>query len=75
MTELKLAKLPDRVPIKLAVSVMPELHQALVEYAALYAQRYGQQERVEDLVPAMLASFLEGDRTFAKSRKPAPSTP
>ncbi len=50
---------------------MPDLHQSLVEYATLYAQIYGQQERVEDLVPAMLASFLESDRAFAKSRKPA----
>jgi hypothetical protein len=71
MTELKLAKLPDRAPVKLTVSVMPELHQALVEYAALYAKIYGQQERVEELVPAMLASFLDGDRAFARSRKSA----
>ena len=34
---LKLAKLPDRVPVKITISVAPELNQALADYAALYA--------------------------------------
>jgi hypothetical protein len=70
MPELKLAKLPDRNPVKLTVSVMPDLHSALADYAALYEQSYGQKERIEDLIPAMLVGFLESDRAFAKARKP-----
>ena len=64
MPELKLAQLPDRTPIKLSISVMPHLHQALTQYAALYAQAYGREEPVADLVPAMLSAFLESDRAF-----------
>jgi len=64
MPDLKLAQLPDRTPVKLTISVMPDLHQALGEYAALYAQTYGREEPVADLIPAMLAAFLESDRVF-----------
>lgn len=68
MPELKLAKLPDRTPIKLAITVTPDLHQMLLQYAALYADAYGREESVVDLVPAMLAAFLESDRSFVRSR-------
>ncbi len=64
--EIKLARLPDRNLVKLGISVPPDLHQALTDYAALYAQSYGQEETVADLVPFMLRSFLDGDRAFAK---------
>lgn len=68
MTDLKLPKLPDRTPVKLTIAVMPDLNQALSDYAALYAQTYGREEPVAELIPAMLAAFLDGDRAFAKAR-------
>ena len=68
MPDLKLAKLPDRTPIKLAITITPDLHQSLQEYAVLYANAYGRDEPVADLVPAMLSAFLESDRAFARSR-------
>ncbi|MEO5774448.1 MAG: DUF2274 domain-containing protein [Sphingomicrobium sp.] len=68
MPDLKLARLPDRTPIKLAITITPDLHQSLQEYAALYANAYGREEPVADLVPAMLSAFLESDRAFARSR-------
>ena len=68
MPDLKLAKLPDRTAIKLAITITPDLHQALQEYAALYASAYGREEPVAELIPAMLAAFLEGDRAFTKAR-------
>ncbi|NIJ20207.1 hypothetical protein FHS95_001899 [Sphingomonas naasensis] len=69
MADLKLARLPDRAPVKLTLAVLPDLHQALEEYAALYASTYGRQEPVAELVPAMLAAFLDSDREFAKARR------
>lgn len=69
MPELKLAKLPDRTPIKLAITVTPDLHAALVEYVAVYKQTYGQEEPLAELVPHMLAAFLASDRGFAKARE------
>jgi hypothetical protein len=68
MAELKLAKLPDRTPIKLAITITPDLHQMLQQYAGLYATAYGREEPIADLVPAMLATFLEGDRAFVRSQ-------
>ena len=68
MPELKLAKLPDRTPVKLAIIVTPDLHQMLQDYAALYAETYGREESVAELIPAMLAAFLESDRSFVRAR-------
>lgn len=65
---LKLPKLPDRVPVKVTISVSPELNQALADYATLYAETYGQQEPIAELIPAMLATFLDSDRTFSRGR-------
>lgn len=66
MADLRLAKLPDRTPVKLSIQVTPDLHQALTDYAALYAKAYDCKETIADLIPAMLAAFLESDRAFAK---------
>lgn len=71
MVELKLAQLPDRTPVKVTISLMPDLHQALADYATLYATAYGRNEPVADLIPAMLAAFLDSDRVFARCRKGA----
>lgn len=69
MAGLKLAKLPDRSFVKLTLSVSPDLHAALADYAALYAETYGGEEPVAELIPAMLISFLESDREFVRRRK------
>jgi len=69
MGDLKLGKLPDRTPAKMMISVMPDLHLQLQAYAAAYARDYGQEEPLSELIPAMLASFLDSDREFAKRRK------
>lgn len=69
MAELKLAKLPDRTPVKLAITVTPDLLNALRDYAAIYAQIYGTEEPVADLIPAMLTAFLESDRNFIRARE------
>ncbi|MER8955878.1 DUF2274 domain-containing protein [Mesorhizobium sp. M0833] len=69
MTNLKLGKLPDRTPSKITISVSADMNQALKDYAALYRQTYGESESVAELIPFMLAEFLESDRAFAKARK------
>jgi hypothetical protein len=69
MPELRLPKLPDRTPVKITISVSPDLNQALLDYAALYGEVYGRTEPVPDLIPAMLASFLDADRALARRRR------
>jgi hypothetical protein len=68
MVELKLGRLPERTPVKLAVTVMPELHNALLDYAAIYNATYNSAETAADLIPHMLSAFLAGDRGFQKER-------
>ncbi|MCM8731812.1 DUF2274 domain-containing protein [Hephaestia sp. GCM10023244] len=68
MLELKLAKLPDRTPVKLAITVTPDLHQMLQQYATLYAEAYGREELIAELIPPMLVAFLESDRAFTRRR-------
>ena len=69
MGGLRLARLPDRTPVKITIAVPPHLHQALADYAELYRETYGQEEPVQDLIPAMLASFLEGDKAYTRRRR------
>jgi hypothetical protein len=66
---VKLARLPDRTPVKLTIAVSPELNKALAEYADLYREAYGQAEPGPELIPAMLASFLQSDKAFARRRR------
>jgi len=69
MADLKLGKIPDRTPVKLAISIMPDLHSALADYAVIYNAVYGQSEALAELVPHMLAAFLASDREFLKARE------
>lgn len=69
MDSLRLGKLPARAPVRLVISVTPELHQSLLDYAAVYEETYGSAEPLNELVPAMLGAFLRGDRAFAKRRR------
>ncbi|WP_313737125.1 DUF2274 domain-containing protein [Sphingobium yanoikuyae] len=71
MVDIKLARLPDRTPVKLAITITPDLQSALNDYAAIYAQAYGREEPVTELIPAMLTSFLESDRSFTRAREDA----
>lgn len=68
---LKLAKLPDRTPVKIAITVTPDLAHALGDYQTLYNRTYADKAEMADLIPAMLESFLASDRAFTKARKQA----
>ena len=68
MAVIKLDQLPDRTPVKLAITIPPDLHRALQSYAAAYEQSYGVAEPLTELVPAILAAFLDSDRAFVRDR-------
>lgn len=69
MPELRLSKLPERTPVKISISVTPELHAALSAYAEAYQAAYGSAESIAELIPYMLAAFIEGDSAFRKARR------
>lgn len=66
---LKLPSLPDRTPVRMSLSVPPELAEALGDYATIYAATYGQQEKPETLIPHMLEAFLASDTGFKRARR------
>lgn len=68
MTSLRLAKLPDKKPIKIAVLLPPELHGLLLDYAKAYALAYGEEVPMTELISPILAAFLDADRAFQKHR-------
>lgn len=63
---IKLAKLPERTPVKMTIHLAPELADALGRYAALYRESYGREEALADLIPAIAAAFIDGDREFQR---------
>lgn len=70
MPDLKLARLPDRTPVKMTITVSPQLAHRLGVYAELYNATYsGSSETVADLIPYMLEHFLDADRNFVKAFK------
>ena len=70
---MKLSKLPDRTPVKLTTTLMPDLVARLRDYADFYAETYGSREEVAELIPFMLEAFLDSDAAFKKEKKRAES--
>ena len=66
---LKLSKLPKRTPVKMSIILTPETHEAMIDYARIYEETYGNKESIEELIPFMIVSFLENDHTFKRTRK------
>ncbi len=66
---LKLPKLPERTPVKLTIALDPATHAMLQAYTALYREAYGTEEPLSELIPYMLKSFLESDRSFVRANQ------
>ena len=66
---LRLGQLPDLTPVRRSLSVDPELASALSDYAEIYRQTYGAEEKPEALIPAMIESFLASDAGFKRARR------
>jgi hypothetical protein len=69
MKKIRLAKLPERVPVKLTITLAPDLAARLRAYADLYAETYGAREEPAELVPYMLDAFLTGDVEFRRASR------
>ena len=66
---LRIGPLPDRTPVKLSLSIDPSLRSDLEDYAAVYAEAFGDRPGIEALVPAMLEAFLASDTGFRRARR------
>src|SRR3546814_9388346 len=56
MAAIKLGKLPDRTPVKLTISILPDLKQALDDYASLYSATRSE-EHTSELQSLMRISY------------------
>jgi len=68
-TVLRIGKLPNLTPIKLNISLQPEVNQMLEDYARIYCDSYGETVKPAELVPLMIAGFLTSDSGFKRARK------
>lgn len=66
---LRIGKLPDLTPVKLTVSLEPEVYRMLEDYARIYGENYGEVVKPAELVPPMVAGFIATDNGFKRSRK------
>ncbi|KCZ97421.1 hypothetical protein HPO_15356 [Hyphomonas polymorpha PS728] len=66
---LRLARLPDRTPVRMNIALEPELAAALQDYAIIYSETYGDTQKAEALIPAMLDTFLSTDTGFRRARR------
>lgn len=72
---LKLPRLPERSPVKITIAIDPATYAMLQTYAVLYRETYGVEEPPTELIPYMLKSFLENDRSFVRARRARASVP
>ncbi len=66
---LKIGPVVERAPIKLGVSLAPDVHDALADYALLHARAHGRELALADLAALMIEKFLETDAGFRRARK------
>lgn len=66
---LKIGPVPDRMPVRLNVSLAPEVHAALSDYAAIHAREHGQEASLASLAALMIERVLTSDAAFKRARK------
>lgn len=71
MSSLKLGRLAEEKPVKLAVELPAPVHRDLVRYGELLARETGEASPIDPagLIAPMLARFMATDRGFAKLRR------
>lgn len=68
----------DEKPTKYRVEVGPQLQEELELYGQAYAEEYGTEPKIAELLPVMIEQFLAKDREFKrfkKEKKKTQSTP
>lgn len=66
---LKIGPVANRAPVRLSISLAPDIHDALADYARLHAQEFGRDIKLPDLAALMIERFLQSDAGFRRARK------
>ena len=72
---LKIARLPDRKPVKITISIISDLYEQIQDYVRVYEAEYSETETAQNLMPAMLEAFIQSDYQFRKTRQQLLSDP
>jgi hypothetical protein len=66
---LKIGPVIERASVKLGVSLAPDAHDALADYARIHAREHGKELPLGDLAALMIERFLKSDAAFRRARK------
>ncbi|MFN0024010.1 MAG: DUF2274 domain-containing protein [Parvularculaceae bacterium] len=66
---LKIGPIVDRAPVRLAVVLPLNTHDALADYARIHAREFGGEISLGDLAALMIDRFLQSDAAFRRARK------
>jgi len=69
MTGLKIKKIPDRTPVKITLSLPPEIYSDLLIYAEIYQKEHGSVETPQILAVQMITAFIQSDSGFRKAKQ------
>lgn len=72
---LRIGAIPERKAVRITLSLPPDLHAALADYAAIHAAEFGRKTPVNDLAILMIERFLHSDAAFRRARKSLRQTP
>ena len=66
---LKIGAIVERKPAKITLSLPPDVHAALQDYAAIHAREFGRKTPIGELAALMIEKFLDSDAAFRRARK------
>lgn len=66
---LKIGPVTNRSAMKLGVTLPPEIHDALADYARIHAREFGREIPLANLAALMIERFLQSDAAFKRARK------
>ena len=70
MNKLKLGHVETDKPIRVSLKLPAPLYRSVMEYAELLSKSTGQQPlEPAKIIPAMIETFIAGDRGFAKLKR------
>jgi len=66
---LKIGAVPERKSVRIALSLPPDIHAMLADYAAIHAREFGTKTPASELAVLMIERFLNSDAAFRRARK------
>lgn len=73
MNKLKLGHVETDKSVRVSIKLPAPLYRSVLQYAELLSKSTGQQLlEPAKIIPAMIESFIESDRGFAKLRRETP---